>query len=223
MSPDGGPELVEASTLLLTQRLRRSRPSRTSSRGSPSRAIARRFGSVPSAHLRPNRARAATTTATRPLHGRRCCRRPSSSGRASDDGKQPTTVSSRTTSGHDLEWLAGCGEDDRGPAVARLGRLAAGRSKDGRVVRGRPSTGVAATHAEGDRSDDAEPDQHIADAEDVRERQPGRQREDVGQRPQRGISRTALFENPSTARAGRGQGRRRRSASRRRWPRSPRG
>ena len=43
---------------------------------------------------------------------------------------------------------------------------------------------VPAAHADGDHQHDADPDEHIADAEDVGEREPRRQGEDVGERGQ---------------------------------------
>ena len=60
--------------------------------------------------------------------------------------------------------------------VGRAGRLQV-RCRCGRVAGG----DAPGPHRERDRGRDADPDQHVADAEHVRERQPGGQREDVGQ------------------------------------------
>ena len=56
------------------------------------------------------------------------------------------------------------------------------RAATGAAASGRAAGWITATHADGDHDDDAEGDQDIADAEDVREWQPGRQGEDVRER-----------------------------------------
>ena len=98
-----------------------------------------------------------------------------------------------------------------------MGELLAGTPVQVAIPSGRP-------HRQDDRRHDADDDEDVADAEHVREGQPRRHREDVGQRPERRVARRTCCWSTSSGRSCRGRpGRIAPPACSRRWPRSRRG
>ena len=99
--------------------------------------------------------------------------------------RYPSSTSRHSCSGELPRGTAAAGAPGRGSAVqARRGRARCDRV-DGRPTRASRTTITIA---------DADPDQHVADAEDVGERHPRGQGEDVGQRRQHGSGTIVLLE-----------------------------